>query len=734
MRKLLLVMLLLLSTTSPVQADLISGPDDSFLWNQFNSVTVVDSFALATSDFGVARLQLDPISGYFNPVDHLLLSNQPYRVKVVGGVALVSTTSDIVYLVDLTDPPGLGLVGEVDLGATVHDAVLVGTDLYLACGFDGLRHYTLSGYSTLDFVDSSLTPIHCIQVEYHEPYLIVLDDYNGLVRYDLETTGIGQIESGLLVPKRVGSFLFTNDNTVIMPVVTGNLYYSGAFGPSGGYLTGITEMDIHPDRMFVTDSFLVAVNFEDRLIEGWHTIPGPESHHWLMQISQEFQLGFSADIYRQQTAAHLLLVSRNYGLIGWQLSRYYYYEQPRQVYTRPGPIRALDFHRGRLATGGERNPLELYQIDSENQPVFDTALFGLNNVRVAAAGGDLLFAHFAGLNQISALEFTDTSIDVRSGLPTAGHSFRKLRYYDYEPNDTASMLLAVGQNYVDIISVSTAGSLARADIARTLDDVLDAIVVDSFLLVSTSGRQLYAFRIFSSFHVILWWSVSTTGELNHMVDTGPRGVPGGWTQPPIVLGFDGNQMYEIWLRDDGMPVLYTLDALPIEVTNSALGPEAIYTIGPQGVGILDLSYMIPRMDLFGGYSGHLIAFHDSVLAVSDGTAVHLYSFPEGLSAPADDMADELLAVSYLGPNYPNPFNPRTRIDFLLPEPAQVELYVYDLLGRRVTSLLEGQCPAGLHSVEWDGTDRYGRRVASGVYFYRLSTPGVTETRKMVLLK
>jgi hypothetical protein len=89
---------------------------------------------------------------------------------------------------------------------------------------------------------------------------------------------------------------------------------------------------------------------------------------------------------------------------------------------------------------------------------------------------------------------------------------------------------------------------------------------------------------------------------------------------------------------------------------------------------------------------------------------------------------------HLGQNYPNPFNPATVITFSLPLPAEVSLAVYNLLGRNVAILAEGTWPAGEYQVEWDGTDGYGRRVASGVYLYRLEAGDFSLQRKMVLLK
>ncbi len=85
-------------------------------------------------------------------------------------------------------------------------------------------------------------------------------------------------------------------------------------------------------------------------------------------------------------------------------------------------------------------------------------------------------------------------------------------------------------------------------------------------------------------------------------------------------------------------------------------------------------------------------------------------------------------------NFPNPFNPVTNISFALSNPATVELSVYNVLGRKVATLINGDLPAGEHIVDWDGTDNTGRGVSSGVYFYRLTTGSFSESKKMLLLK
>jgi len=85
-------------------------------------------------------------------------------------------------------------------------------------------------------------------------------------------------------------------------------------------------------------------------------------------------------------------------------------------------------------------------------------------------------------------------------------------------------------------------------------------------------------------------------------------------------------------------------------------------------------------------------------------------------------------------NYPNPANPTTRITFTLPQKAHVTLEIYNLLGQRVRTLVDGVREAGSHSVLWDGRDDSDKPLPSGVYLYRLRAGEVVQARKMLLLR
>ena len=96
--------------------------------------------------------------------------------------------------------------------------------------------------------------------------------------------------------------------------------------------------------------------------------------------------------------------------------------------------------------------------------------------------------------------------------------------------------------------------------------------------------------------------------------------------------------------------------------------------------------------------------------------------------------EDIPALPSLGQNYPNPFNPNTTISYSVPTAGKVKLEVYNLKGQLVKTLANKEIEAGIYSVSWNGKDSNDKPVASGVYFYRLSTPGYKQSKKMLLMK
>jgi hypothetical protein len=99
-----------------------------------------------------------------------------------------------------------------------------------------------------------------------------------------------------------------------------------------------------------------------------------------------------------------------------------------------------------------------------------------------------------------------------------------------------------------------------------------------------------------------------------------------------------------------------------------------------------------------------------------------------------DDHDNLPGEYSLFQNYPNPFNLETIIEYYLPEPAQLTIGVYNIIGQKVYDLYNGFAPEGFGSVTWYGVDNFGKPVASGIYFYRLETESLALTKRMILIR
>ena len=116
-------------------------------------------------------------------------------------------------------------------------------------------------------------------------------------------------------------------------------------------------------------------------------------------------------------------------------------------------------------------------------------------------------------------------------------------------------------------------------------------------------------------------------------------------------------------------------------------------------------------------------------------SVYTYTVADANGATASLSLQTLPAAFSLADNFPNPFNPATTIKYALPQAADVELTVYNVVGQPVRTLVAEHQSAGRYVVEWDATNDSGHSLSSGMYFYRLQVSGeFHEVKKMLLIK
>ena len=99
-----------------------------------------------------------------------------------------------------------------------------------------------------------------------------------------------------------------------------------------------------------------------------------------------------------------------------------------------------------------------------------------------------------------------------------------------------------------------------------------------------------------------------------------------------------------------------------------------------------------------------------------------------------DMTNLLPSEVSLSANYPNPFNPSTKINFSINKPGIVSVTIFDILGKEIRTLFNGYCQSGSKIISWDGKDFSGKNMGAGMYIYQLETKDVRISKKMVLIK
>jgi hypothetical protein len=202
----------------------------------------------------------------------------------------------------------------------------------------------------------------------------------------------------------------------------------------------------------------------------------------------------------------------------------------------------------------------------------------------------------------------------------------------------------------------------------------------------------------------------------------PLDAPPRVTAPELVLPQDGTQVqFDVLANDPDGDALLTLTAsfagLPAG-HNATFASNAAHTAATFT--------WTPTANDSGNYNVTFTA--TNFLAGSRTTSVHV------IGTPTDVEGAGVPAVYHLAQNRPNPFNPRTDIEYSLAKDAAVRLAIYDFGGRLVRVLVRESQSAGRHETRWDGNDRYGRAVGSGVYLCRLEAGTVRLSRRMVLLR
>jgi hypothetical protein len=303
----------------------------------------------------------------------------------------------------------------------------------------------------------------------------------------------------------------------------------------------------------------------------------------------------------------------------------------------------------------------------------------------------------AGWNMIGAISLpvdTASVVEVPPGIISSV-------YFGYATGYAADSLLRPGKAYW--VKASATGKLVLASngpvAAPVAGPVRRASVLDGITTVTITDAQGAGQTLY------------ITGGLRKGLDPARFDMPPAPPEGAFDARFGTQRLVETALPG-------TATVLPLEIRTAAWPVTIRWNLGSDVAGL----------QLRTGKTVQALAPSGSVQIPAAGSIA--------IEVSGADVPKEFA----LSQNYPNPFNPATTIAYALPYDAKVNVTVFDMLGRRIATLVDDQQPAGHRTVQWDGRNAAGMQVASGLYFCRLEASPVaggspfTAIRKMMLLK
>ena len=238
----------------------------------------------------------------------------------------------------------------------------------------------------------------------------------------------------------------------------------------------------------------------------------------------------------------------------------------------------------------------------------------------------------------------------------------------------------------------------------------------NYLVVWEDYRSSWEYDIYAA-------RVDTSGNVLDSLGIAVCAVAGYQSAPSVT--FDGTDYFVVWedWRDDSLRIF----GGKVDTSGTVLDP--------LGIELINEPYLPASPHVTKGPGNQFLIVYDGVV----GYPYHGYrvfgAFSPGVGIEEDrSRLDVARSRVELRQNKPNPFHGHTEIGFNLPLKAPVTLRVYDSSGRLVNTLVDKEKPAGSHSVVWDGRDKSGLELPSGIYFYRLQAGPSTATHKMILLR
>ncbi len=711
--------------------DLDISLTSDFLWRFVKDVQYSDGLIYLLMARGI--LVYDGDVDFISPrlLSQFSLDDSYFSLDVDGATAALCSGTGRLTFLDISDPEDIRVVSSIELGNTILDYASNGVTAFAACGFDGIHVIDLTdstGSMEVAVLDDA---VHAVAVAASEEYQYVADDFNGILAYSLDDS---------MAPTLIDEALFLEPVTDLA-LSDGRLYL--AQGDSGvvsyelepplnltrvdTYRTAVRAVstDARDNLISAVDLFGDVYIFDSDTTEPRHVFEERD-------IFDRFDFGTWNDreyLFFPDESGGFEVISIDEGA---ELDQVWFYPGSSLI-TSTALIGEL------VMVAGSGDDVTVWRVEGDSVPELVVALSMAAKNSYVVALDTLLIVVENSLPENSWLQLFNVldqsgDLNMRRNLIVWSH----VSDIEVEYNDSGTIdLTAFGAEGTSLFTLETLG-----------EEPGDYYVVRERTFVPSRFSQTAAERFGGYLYTSqkkgpgIIYDAADIGQNNELPEVGRFDAGGGTHCIEIIdtLCYLGGGYGLRIHRMDGFQIGELLVEVATEYRVLDLQPDWHDSLmfaahGDDGVAIYDVAdiaepQLIARINT-GGYS-ELVSVSGGRLAVADRYSVEVFDYSFFREGP-------ILPTRFdLAQNYPNPFNLSTKIEFAIPgdinSAFDVELEIINTLGQLVRTITDTRLPAGFYKYAWDGTDKSGRHVASGIYFYRLSVNGAGTTKKLVFLK
>ncbi len=716
MKNSLLIRLLIVSTIILIAVS-ASAQDISYInsinWSFTSDIKVRDNIAYCLMGSG---LQIMDITDIENPeeMSRLFIANNQSSIKLEDNYAIIygsGVGNGIIHFVDITDPLVPVLLTSFPINAAVRNIFIEGDKLYLTAGRDGFYIIDISDAANPEILCAYDTGGITSSIAVVDTFAFVAGYYLSGDSKPFSTYSVNNPQSPHLlgyIEHDIGSNsqLIIDGDYAYLANGSGGLVIIDISRPQNPEIVTRLENETYPLRMAKEDDYLFL------------------SHHY--DLLQVYDVSTPADP-QQVSSFEYQYDIRNFDIEGDNLYNSGYYDGISVLdISDPGDIEFLteyDIPDATLAAFliedylyiGEKNlGFRIHTLDEPSAPeqtgIYDLPLHGLT--------------HFL-TDQNLYLMYQDQLYIIDISDPSSPGTCDTINL------DRSYLNICVKEPYIYLMELQQ-GIFVYERIGRDSLEFIRSFTNEDYTFHALIDGNLGYFSQSFMLHIydITDPADSTVlGSMTPYYGAGQLYLNEGYIYTQCMDGSLSSEFTIIDVNDSENPMEVNRIEAPSDVTDIEFKDQYAYMgIYGEGIYIYDISdpaepQYVCHHDTPGYVRG--LALYGDYIYVADLTSLVILKLtPTGIEEIAS-----IPNVFMLSENYPNPFNAKTIISYDLPANSEVKVDIYDMLGRKVQTMLEGFQLAGKHSVTWNADN-----FASGMYFYKLTAGKSELTNKMLLVK